>query len=387
MKRWLVVGAWVVGIAALAVLYARVGEQIIGAGTLTPAAGIAIEKAYAGLHSEAPFENLALTYPPFPIITYAIFGPIAAIVVFCATAAVALVWIALHYTKDTLTSVLLALAMVAPAVTLAAVADAAAWFFAAMLAWAVYMLARYTEREYSVYLFQAGMLIAIGVFFDLRMAAFAIAVGVLLFAVFASREFWRGVSVALVLLFPVGFFFVAWNFVQWVFTGHLAILLPPLGVRPMWEAYPAAIAAAFAVLCVAISPRASHRAYLAAVVFSPTVLIGLSSAAGVPLGAGEFALLGLACALAATTQVGNIWLRRLAALVVLVAAVALSFTLPPLPPYPLHLAIPAIPPHVVTHHEWEASLAAIRDVIAVLLAIGTVVVAIHSLRKLTGETA
>ncbi len=390
MRRWLVIGAWCVGIVGLAAFYAYVATGIFRAGTFTPGTTYVIERAYAGLHSQSPFEELALVYPPIPIILYALLAPPPVATTVLAVIATALaVYTAVHYTKDPLTAVLGAVAMVTPAATTAAVEDATGWIFAAMLARALYLLARYTEREYSVYLFQAGLLIALGVFIDLRMAAFGLAVAAFLFVAYAGSEFWRGVSVALVVVFPVGYFFVAWTFVQWVFTGHWSILLPPLGIRPINEAFPAGIAYLVAVLFVGLSPRGGYRRYLVAACLAPLVVVLISSATGLTLGASDFALMGLACALVAITQVGNVWMRRAGALVLLASSIALSYTLPPLPAQTVHLAAPSqvIPVPVVTHAVWEQSVTDVRLATAVILAILTILLARHCLAKLTGRTA
>lgn len=378
---------WVLGIAVLTAVYAYVGQWTFAAGYFSPATKFVAERAYVGLHSASPFENLALVYPPVPIIIYAIlWPPVVASVVLSVIATTLAVWTAVRYTNDRLSAVLTTLAMLTPAVALTALADATAWIFAAMLTRAMYLLARYTEREYSVYLFQAGLIIAIGIFIDLRMAAFALSVSLALFFNYAAKEFWRGVSVALVLVFPVIFFFIAWNFVQWVFTGHLAFLAPPLVWRPANEAWPAAAAYIVALLLVAVSPRGEHRRYLLAICLAPAVILVLSSATGLTLGAGEFALIGLACTIVAITQIGNLWLRRTGAAVLLAASIVLRFTLPPLATEMLNLSGSAvIGPPVVTHYTWEGWVTAMRIILAVILAILTILLARHSLAKLTGE--
>ncbi len=378
---------WVLGIAALTAVYAYVGSWMFQDGYFSPATKFVAERAYIGIHSASPFENLALVYPPVPIIIYAIlWPPVVATVLLCVISTTLLVWTALHYTNDRISGLLASLAMLTPAVALTALADATAWIFAAMLARAMYLLARYTERDYSVYLFQAGLIIAIGIFIDLRMAAFALSVSLALFFDYAGKAFWRGVSVALVLVFPVAFFFVAWNFVQWVFTGHFGILLPPLVWRPANEAWPAAAAYLVTLLFVIISPRGEHRRYLVAVCLAPVVILLLSSATGLTLGAAEFALIGLAYCVTTITQIGNLWLRRIAALVLLVASIGLRWTLPPLATEMLSLNGSAvILPPAITHYVWEGWVTAMRIVIAVILAILTLLLARHSLDKLTGE--
>jgi hypothetical protein len=373
----------------LAVAFTYGATWIFETGRFANATKFVVEHAYAGLHAPSPFEELALVYPPIPLIVYALLGYVGATVLLSVVTTLSLLWIAIRYSKDLVTAAFSSAAILMPVVVINELADATAAIFAAMLAWAMYMLARYTEQEYSVYLFQAGLLISVGIFIDLRMAAFAFAVSLALFIDFAIGQFWRGVSVALVLIFPTVFFFVAWNFVQWVFTGTFSILFPPLGYRPIWESWPAAVAYYFALLCVAISPRSARRRYLVSVCLAPTVVVLLSSASGLTMAASEFALIGLAYAVVTTTQVGNIWLRRLSALVTLLAAVALYFTLPPLHPLALNLATGAqtIPPPVVTHHWWEIYVFGARIATAVVLAILTILLAIHSLAKLTGETS
>jgi hypothetical protein len=250
----------------------------------------------------------------------------------------------------------------------------------------MYLLARYSEKEYSFYLFEAGLIIALGMFIDLRMGIFAIAVALALFIDYAPQQFWRGVSVALVLTFPVAFFFVAWTFVEWVFTGTWGFPLPPLGIRPIYEAWPAGVAYAVALACVVIAPRGTQRRYLLAICFAPVIITLLSGTSGLTLAAGEFSLIWLAYALVTITQIGNIWLRRFAAAVLLLGSIGLSYTLPPLATQMLNLdQVTAIPPPVVTHYAWEGWMLVMRIVIAVILAILTILLAIHSLRKLTGE--
>jgi hypothetical protein len=380
---------WILGIAVLTVVYAYVASWIFNTGHFSPATKFVIERAYAGIHSAAPFENLALVYPPVPLIVYAVLWPPAvATVVLGVIATASLVWIAVNYMNDRVSSLLASLAMLTPSVALIALADATAWIFAAMLAWAMYMLARYTEREYSVYLFQAGLIIAIGIFIDLRMAAFALSVSLALFLDYAGKYFWRGVSVALVLVFPVVFFFIAWNFVQWVFTTHWGILIPPVVWRPANEAWPAAAAYLVAVLFVAISPRGARRRYIITVCLAPVVILLLSSATGLEFGATEFALIGLAYSVTAITQIGNPWLRRTAAVVLLAASIGLHWTLPPLATEMLNLNGSAvIAPPVITHYVWESWVTTMRIVIAVILAILTILLARHSLDKLTGEAS
>ncbi|HEX8806879.1 MAG TPA: hypothetical protein VF741_08010 [Candidatus Aquilonibacter sp.] len=386
-RRALVRLLWVLGIAVLTAAYAYVGQWIFADGYFSPATKFVAERAYVGIHSASPFENLALVYPPVPIIIYAIlWPPVVASVVLSVIATMLAVWTAVRYTNDRLSALLTTLAMLTPAVALTALADATAWIFAAMLTRAMYLLARYTEREYSVYLFQAGLIIAIGIFIDLRMAAFAFSVSLALFFNYARREFWQGVSVALVLVFPVFFFFIGWNFVQWVFTGHLGFLLPPLIWRPANEAWPAAAAYIVSLVLVAISPRGEHRRYLLAICLAPAVILVLSSATGLTLGAGEFALIGLACTIVAITQIGNVWLRRVGAAVLLASSIVLRFTLPPLATEMLNLSGSAvIGPPTITHYTWEGWVTAMRIILAVILAILTILLARHSLAKLTGE--
>jgi hypothetical protein len=378
---------WILGIAALAVVYSYVASWTFNHGLFSPATKFVVERGWAGLHSASPFENLALVYPPVPIIVYAIlWPPVVASVVLGVIATASLVWIAINYTKDPLTSVLASLAMLTPAVTSTAMSDATEWIFAAMLAWAMYMLMRYTEREYSVYLFQAGLIIAIGIFIDLRMAAFALSVSLALFLDYAGKHFWRGVSVALVLVFPVVFFFIAWNFVQWTFTGHFSFIFERIVWRPANEAWPAAAAYLIALVFVAISPREAYRRYILAICLAPVVIVILSSATGLELGAAEFALIGIACSVVAITQIGNPWLRRIASLVLLGASIGLTFTLPPLATEMLNLQqVPLIAPPTITHYAWEGWLTTMRIILAVILAILTLLLAIHSLNKLTGE--
>lgn len=378
---------WLLAIAALAVVYAYVGSWRIGHGFFSPATRFIADHAVAALHGTAPFENLALVYPPLPIIIFALLGsPTVASIVLCVVATTAVLWIAIRYTNDPLTAVLLSVAVLTPAITLTALEFPAAWLFAAMLAWAIYNLARYTEREYSVYLFQAGMIIAIGIFVDLRMAAFALVVSFILFIEYARKAFWQGVSVALVLIFPVVFFYLSWNYAQWVFTGKFGFLVPPVGLRPFWQTWPIGAAYIFSLLCLAISPRATVRRYLLAVCASPAIIVLVAAATGASLGAGGFALIGLAFSIVTITQIGNPMLRRVAALVTLAGAIGLRYTLPPLATEMFDLdPVQTIPAHVVTHYVWESWVFGVRIALAIILAILTVLLARHSLQKLTGE--
>jgi hypothetical protein len=387
--RWLVPVALSLGLAALAVAYANVALEIFHTRTFLPGTKFVIEQAYAGLHAPSQIEGLALAYPPIPIIAFAVLGrPEVASTIFALAATLALVVLAAK-SSDLVATVLLVLALLMPAVTTEALADATAWLFAAMLAWSMYLLVRYTEQEYSVYLFGAGLLIAFGSFIDLRIGAFAAVASVLLFVLYAlKRQPYHGLSVIVAMVFPIVYFGAAWAFVTWVFERHGAVILPHLNLRPVLAAYPVAIASFIAAACVAISCRTTYRRFAFAIFLSLLVIVFVASISGLSFGAGEFSLLGLACAIAADTQIENVWLRRFAALVVLASAIALSFTLPALVPQTLNLrATETVAPPVITHAAWEGYLMAIRLTVAFLLAVGAVLLGLHSLKKLTGTTA
>jgi hypothetical protein len=388
-RAWFAPVAWSLGLAALTVTYANVALQLFHARKFLPGTKFVIEQAYAGLHAPSQVEGLALAYPPIPIIAFAVLGrPEVASTVFAVVGTLALVGLAIC-TSDLIASVLLVLALLVPTVTEEALADASAWLFAAMLAWSMYLLVRFTEREYSVYLFGAGLLIAFGSFIDVRIGAFAALASVSLFVLYAlKRQPYEGLSVIVAMIFPIVYFAAAWAFVSWVFERHMSLLVPHLNLRPVLAAYPVAIASFVVAACVAISCRSAYRRFAIAIFLSLLVIVFLASITGLAFGAGEFALLGLACSLAAVTQVENVWLRRFAALVVLASAVALSYTLPPLVPQTLNLrATETIAPPVVTHASWESYVVGIRLTLAVLLGIGVVLLGIHSLKKLTGSTA
>ncbi len=388
-RAWFAPVAWSLGLAALTVTYANVALQLFHARRFLPGTKFVIEQAYAGLHAPSQVEGLALAYPPIPIIAFAVLGrPEIASTVFAVAATLALIGLAMC-TSDLISTVLLVLALLTPAVTTDALADASAWLFAAMLAWSMYLLVRFTEREYSVYLFGAGLLIAFGSFIDVRIGAFAALASVSLFVLYAlKRQPYEGLSVIVAMIFPIVYFAAAWAFVSWVFERQLALLVPHLNLRPVLAAYPVAIASFVVATCVGISCRTAYRRFAIAIFLSLLVIVFLASITGLAFGAGEFALLGLACSLAAVTQVENVWLRRFAALVVLASAVALSYTLPPLVPQTLNLrATETIAPPAVTHASWESYVVGIRLTLAVLLGVGVVLLGIHSLKKLTGSTA
>jgi hypothetical protein len=388
-KHWLVPVALSVGLAALSVAYTNVALEIFHTRTFLPATKFVIEQAYAGLHAPSQIEGLALAYPPIPIIAFAVLGrPEVASTVFALAATLALFGLATK-SSDLIASVLLIFALLMPAVTIEALADAPAWLFAAMLAWSMYLLVRYTEQEYSVYLFGAGLLIAFGSFIDLRIGAFALVASVCLFVLYALKhQPYQGLSIIVAMIFPIVYFGAAWAFVTWVFERHGAFILPNLMLRPIVAAYPVAIASFIAAACVAVSCRTTYRRFAFAIFLSLLVIVFVASISGLSFGAGEFSLLGLACAIAAITQIENVWLRRFAALVLLASAIALSFTLPAIGPQTLNLrATETVAPPVVTHAAWEGYLMAIRLTVAFLLAIGVVLLGLHSLRKLTGTTA
>jgi hypothetical protein len=387
--RWVVPVAFSLGFAALAVTYSNVALEIFHTKTFLPATKFVIEQAYAGLHAPSQIEGLALAYPPIPIIAFAVLGrPEVASTILALAATMALVGLATK-SDDLITTVLLVVALLVPVVTREALADSSAWLFAAMLAWSMYLLVRYTEQEYSVYLFGAGLLIAFGSFIDLRIGAFAAVASVCLFILYAlKKEAYQGLSIIVAMIFPIVYFGVAWAFVTWIFERHGAVILPHLNLRPVIAAYPVAIASFIAAACVAISSRTAHRRFAFAIFLSLLVIVFVASISGLSFGAGEFSLLGLACAIAAVTQIENIWLRRFAALVLLASAVALTFTLPPLTPQTLNLqATETVASPVITHASWEGYLMGIRLTVAFLLAVGVVVLGLHSLKKLTGTTA
>lgn len=380
--------AWVLVLVALAAIYAYFASRMYQAGTFSPSLAYIVSKAYFGLHSNSPFENLALVYPPIPILLYALFWPpVFATTVICTVATGFALFRAVHSMEDRVTAGLVVVTLLTPSVTTGVLENPIAWLFAWMLGRAMFMLVRYTERGYSVYLFQTGMLIAVGIFIYLRMAAFALIASILLFLEYAFTNFWRGVSVVLALGFPVAFFFLMWTFVQWVFTGHFGILVPPIGPRPIYQAWPVGVAYAAALIAVVISPRAPQRRYILAVCLAPLVIAAMPGLTGLAMSAGDFALVGLMCSVVPVTQIANIWLRRSCALLMALAAVALHYTLPPLATamFNFEAVYQTIPPQVVTHHPWETYVVAARIALAVAMAIGLLLFARHALTKLTGE--
>jgi hypothetical protein len=281
--------------------------------------------------------------------------------------------------------VLCTLALFAPAVTASALGIAPVWGFAAMLAWVLYMVARYVENEYSLYLLQAGLLVVIGFFIDASIAVYAIVLSIDLFALYAARQRSRGVSVVLVLLFPVLFAALSWAALEWVFTGHPWAPLPPAGTREIVTAYPTAAAYVVAVIAIALSPRATRRRYHIAVFMTWPIAIGVMWLLGRETSAGEALLIGTACTLAAITQIANVWLRRFASLALCVSAFALSATLSPIPIQTIALLpLPPLAQVQYVHPAWLEYVDPVRWGLCVLAAGAVVLLVRHSLRRLTG---
>jgi hypothetical protein len=307
-----------------------------------------------------------------------------------ATAATAsLFWFVIYRTKDLLSTGFCAFALLMPAITTNIVADAPLWAFAAMVAWALYLVARYVENEYSVYLFQAGLLITIAFYIDVRVGIGALVLGAELFALYAVRETARAICVTLVLVFPVAYFALTSAYVQWVFTGHPWVPLPPVGPRPIWHAYPVVLAYFIALASVAAVPRASRRRYHVAIFLTLPIVSLTGQLFGRRAAAGEVALLAMAGALAAITQIGNVWLRRISSLALLCGAGALALTMPPIPSQHILFNAPAPPAFVPSpgHPEWELYVNVARWLVALIMAAGVILLARHSLRRLTGRTA
>jgi hypothetical protein len=296
-------------------------------------------------------------------------------------ATVALLWLALYRMHDWPSALCAALAPLAPGIAAHAVEHAAFWAFAAMLAWALYMASRYVERSYSLYVFQAGLLIAVALAIDVRVGIFALVLGLGLFASYV-REWRRGLCIALVLIFPVVYFALAWTFVRWSFSGTLA--LPSAGGN-LFAAYPVGAAFAFAFLCVAVAPRAKARRHQLVIFASVPIVVGLASLAGMGFSADDAALLGCAATMAAVTQIGPVWLRRVAALALAAACAALSYLMPASPMTPVAIDVSGLQSSAPVD-VFIPALAYARYAIALLLAIGVIVLARHSLRRLTGRT-
>ena len=388
MTRWLVGAGWAAAIAALAGLYASVCARLFLLDEIAPSTTFVIEHAVAGMHAHDPLQGLALVYPPVPILIYAALGhPAFATAAVATLATLALLWFVFHRSGDIVTALLACVALLSPAITVDALGAAPFWAFAAIVAWALYMACRYIDKEYSLYVFQAGLLIAFAYFIDVRIALIALALGGSILLLLARRELRRGICVAIVLLFPIVYFTLSWGFVQWIFTGHPWMALPPLGSRGITSAYPIVLLYLFAIGCVAVAPKSRYPRLHVAIFLGIPVAAALGLWIGRGFSGGEIALLGLACTLTALTQIGNTWLRRIAALAAAAASISLAFTLPALPPHAIvSLAPPATYAADLGHPAWEHVADIARYIIAIGLAVGIALLARHSLRRLTGRT-
>lgn len=297
-------------------------------------------------------------------------------------ATVALLWLALYRMQDWPSALCAALAPLAPGIATHAVEHVAFWAFATMLGWALYMASRYVERSYSLYVFQAGLLIAVALAIDVRVGIFALVLGLGLFASYA-REWRRGLCVALVLIFPIVYFALAWTFVRWSFSGTLSL---PAAGGSMLAAYPVGAAFAFAFLCVALVPRATAHRHHLAIFASVPLVVGLAALAGMSFSAADAALLGCATTMAAVTQIGPVWLRRIAALGLATACASLGYVMPSSPMTPVAIDVSGLQSSAPVN-VFIPALAYARYAIALLLAIGVILLARHSLRRLTGRTA
>lgn len=388
MKRWLPVAGWALAIVLLAGLYAGVATLLYHIGAIAPAAAFIIERAQELLAGSS------LTYPPLPVLVYAALArPALASAIVGTVATASLLWFAFHRMQDVVSASLASIALLTPIVTTLAIGDAPFWSFAAIAAWSLYMIARYVENPYSLYVFQAGLLIGVAFFIDIRIELFAAVLAVALFALYAARERARGMSVALVLVFPVIYFSLAWAFVAWIFTGQPWMPIPPPGEQSLAQAYPIEVLYLFALTAVAAAPRAHHRRFLVAVFATVPVVIGVCALTRRAFSAGEFVLLGVACTIAATTQIGNLWLRRFVALGTVGACLWVGHVLPAPPLQTLGVLQAAVASRTVAavggtvvSTTVAPVLTLTRYAIAVVLAVGIVLLARHSLRRLTGRT-
>lgn len=389
VRLWLGAAGWGFVATAITALYASVASLLVSAGSISPATLFVIEEANVAAHAVSPLVGLLL-YPPLPVAAYALLhDPALASAVVAMLATVSLLWFAFHRTGDALTALLLSASLLVPALTADALGSAPFWAFAALLSWALYLIARYAGRDYSLYLFQAGLQIAAALFIDVRAALVAAFAAAALFILFLRDQRARGLSVAIVLLFPIAYGAAAWSFLQLVFTGHGWPAVSPLGFRAAWQAYPVALAYLLALTGIALAPRADRRRYLLAVFFALPLAALTAASLGVPFTAGELVLLATAGVLAAVTQIAAIWLRRAVAGALLAAMLWLPHVLAAIPPQrtatlPAILSVgePAWLPDV-----WNRAFIEAHYVVAVLFAAGVLLLARHCALRLTGRVS